>query len=803
MTHSLADELQIWGFENGFTIFSDGSIGFGLRVVPLDVSCADDRGVDGLADRLGSFLNSMPSGVELQFVQEIVRGNSDVILKNQNMGTERLEDTCAALHLARIDRFLKEDTSGTIPKHGLLVFVRRDPTAKLIQRPSIFSKPKLFQKMAETTLERELSLSAHLKEDILRSFSALGLGVTDLSERDTAELIYSQWNPLRNQELHSYDSEDVRSSLLFTDVAISDAGFSLGAVHHRVISLKLLPAQTYASMARVLRNLPFDSKLFLSIRVPNQQKEIETLQLQRRVAFSMARGKRNGVSDIESEAKLEDLESLINDMVSQGEKVFFISLNVLLRADNQELLRDKVAHTLSVIRELSGAEGMEETIASFDIFSELAIPNARGKERAKRMKTSNVADLLPIYGPWTGHELPRILLKSRGGSLVAFDPFTKELPNYNQMVTGGSGSGKSFLTNLLLLQLLKENPKIFIVDIGGSYKKLCDNLSGQYIPFNITSQLSINPFDLIPGEEEPSSAKIKFLLGLVEMMTKEDGDRRLGRLEQSEIENLIQEIYKAPGSKTLSDLKDKLSSHNDPQIARLGKILSQWCGQTPFGKIVDRPTTLELHRSIVSFDLKGLESHPDLQAVCLYIITDYVWREVQKDRGSMKFLVFDECWKLLESDAGSVFIGEVFRTFRKYYASAIAISQNIDDFAKSKVASAILPNTAIKWVLMQKGADQARLKEVLRLNDNEMALIGSLHQERGIYSEAFLMAEGRHSVVAIEPTPLEYWIATTDPRDLAVFDKTLAARAGEASLEILKDLATKYPRGVVAGAGNE
>lgn len=99
---------------------------------------------------------------------------------------------------------------------------------------------------------------------------------------------------------------------------------------------------------------------------------------------------------------------------------------------------------------------------------------------------------------------------------------------------------------------------------------------------------------------------------------------------------------------------------------------------------MDRSSNINLNRDLVCFDLKGLESYPDLQSVTLLIITDLVWRVVQQDRGVMKFLVFDECWKLLESESGSIFIAEVFRTFRKYFASCIAISQNIDDFAKVK-----------------------------------------------------------------------------------------------------------------------
>lgn len=231
---------------------------------------------------------------------------------------------------------------------------------------------------------------------------------------------------------------------------------------------------------------------------------------------------------------------------------------------------------------------------------------------------------------------------------------------------------------------------------------------------------------------------------------------------------------------------------------RIGKILNSWCGDSAYGKFVDQPTTLQLDKQIVSFDLKGLDSYPDLQSVCLFIITDYVWREVQKDRSSMKFLVFDECWKLMEHDSAQVFISEVFRTFRKYMASVIAISQNIDDFAKSKAATAILPNSSIKWVLKQKGADKERLKEALNLNPNEVLLVESLEQERGKFSEAFLIAEDNRAVVLIESTPLEYWLATTDGRDIGKINEYKKLYPKFDELSLLRKLADDYRIGFAA-----
>jgi len=796
-SHALSDYLELWGFEEECLLFSDGSLGFGLAVTPIDVSCSSDDTTNSIAQKSIQFLNGLPPGLDIQFVQDITGGNESVILAHEELGKNATNEAVVSLAKARAERFREYDRQALIPKHSLYVFVRRPLTAALVDKPKLFTKQKQYPEIAEARLLRELTALEQLRDSVTQGLSGIGLEVKGLTGEEIVNLTYFQWNPTRPVALGKYDPEDIRASLLLTDVAIYEKGFALSDMHHRVLSLKILPDQTFSSMASQLRDLPFDSRLFLSIHVPNQTKELESLQTSRRIAFSMVRGKK-GVSDIESEAKLQDLETLLEQMIAQGEKVFHVSLNVLLRSKSADDLEEKIAQTLMVFRNLNGAEAMEESLASFGIFSEFAIPNARSKERMKRVKSSNLADLLPIFGPWKGFQKPSVLLRSRQGSLVSFDPFDSGLANSNQLISGGSGSGKSFLTNILLLQMLKENPKVYFVDIGGSYKKLCENLSGQYLPLGVNSGLSLNPFDLGPGETAVSSQKIKFLVGLIELMTKEEDVARLPKLERAEIEEAIQRVYESSTNPTLSNLREILLEHPDTEIRRYGRILTPWCGDTPFGKFVDRPTNIELNNSIVAFDLKGMESYPDLQAVCLFIITDFVWREVQKDRHQMKFLVFDECWKLLKNESGMGFIEEVFRTFRKYFASAIAISQDIDDFAKSKIAGAILPNCSIKWLLMQQQSDSSRIQEVLGLNENELALVKSLYQEKGRFSEAFLLAQKDRTVALIESIPLEYWIATTDPKDLAAVDKMARDQPEIKHIERLASLAEKYPRGVAA-----
>ena len=181
--------------------------------------------------------------------------------------------------------------------------------------------------------------------------------------------------------------------------------------------------------------------------------------------------------------------------------------------------------------------------------------------------------------------------------------------------------------------------------------------------------------------------------------------------------------------------------------------------------------------------------------MCLFLITDLIWREVQKDQTTAKFIVFDECWSLLENPAGSRFLGEVFRTFRKYRASAIAISQTMDDFSKSKVASAILPSASVKWILKQTGANLPSLKETFALNDREIKLIESVTSKKGFFSEAFLIAGDDRQVVVVQSTPLEYWLATTDPLDLLKLKEMRKQHPEARDLEILESLAADLPFG--------
>lgn len=796
---TLSNRLQIWGFEDGITVFKDFSLGAVFKISTLDISAQTDDAINELKESLRQFLNGLPPGLSLQFMQEIVPGNIETIKQHGNIMLPNASDLVCNIVHERMSRFTDLDQAGLLPKQNLYLIIRK-PFDKLPEKVgwlSVFTNKR--KDLSERSLHSEIQSFERTLENIGFALSSLDISAERISEQEVFKQIYQQWNPGRKIEAPEMSTVDVRDQLIMTDAVLGLDHFVLGRTYHKVISLKLLPEQTFASMAEGLKDLPFKSKLLLSIEVQDQNKEISALQMQRRMAYASVVGKK-GVSDLEAQAKLQDIEAILEEMIQGAEKVFRFSLTIVLQSQDENDLEDQVANVLQLLREMSGAEGMLETVAGFDIFTESSLPNARAKTRSLKVNTSVLADFLPVFGNWKGHKVPKVLLRNRDGELLPFDPFSSDLTNFNMIVSGGSGAGKSYFTNSLLSQMLKESPKVFILDIGASYRRTCENLGGQYVELGLKSSIAVNPFSLDglnQDDTESLDQKIKFLVSLVEMMTKESADSNLGKLEKAEIEKAIKDVLKNEPEARLSHLMEKFLAHQDKEIQRLGRILGLWCGDSPYGKLVDRPTSINLEKDLVCFDLKGLESHPELQAAFLFIITDLIWREVQRDRTTMKFAVFDECWRLLQDEAACLFIGSVFRTFRKYKASAIAISQTIDDFAKSKIAAAVMPNSSMKWVLKQKGADQNNLKTALQLNDREMSLISSLTSEKGKFSEAFLMAEDKRQVVRVETTPLEYWLFTTEPTDIALLEKTKVSNPHLSDIEILKKIALSHPEGAL------
>jgi conjugal transfer ATP-binding protein TraC len=401
---------------------------------------------------------------------------------------------------------------------------------------------------------------------------------------------------------------------------------------------------------------------------------------------------------------------------------------------------------------------------------------------------------MPLFSYWTGNERPVCLLPNRDFVPFSIDPFAPELPNWNGLVIGGSGAGKSFTLCQLMLQFSTQNPrpKIVFVDNGRSSENLIAACGGEFIDVSIGSGICLNPFELGSNEKTPSTLKVKSILAALELMFKDEHQETLPKRDKALLEESIYELYRQAKKKpTLSDLKTRLLKHEAEAMKKYGQILYSWTGETAFGKILDGQSNISLKKNMTAIEVKGLDDFPELKDVFMLLITNFVQREAESDLSCPYVLICDEAHRLFKTPSTRDYILYCYRVFRKYNCSIICITQNHKDFLSiPEVADAIFPNTTHVFILRQRKIDWDDFQKTFDFNEAEMNAIKGLTIKKREFSEVFYMQDEKRAILKIIPDKLSYWICTSDGMDKARIQETRQMFPDESCLEILTRLAT-------------
>ena len=823
---ALAEELSYWEFEDvpfGHAILTDGSLVGGLKVELKDVECLDNAEINQYTLGLRAMLNSAPEGASVQFLFSVRSDFQDTVDRHEERISEQAHPLIKSLAAARIEELRRSISNHELYRPHLFVFLK-------VPKPNVraegfFSSEKEFQLVDSESHEDHLEILSDGIEGLRGAFTSMGMDSVSLDRAQIVSEVYRFLNPRRSRvepapkisEAKSQLPVEVtqenswlldaspREQLTFGDLVLGFESFVLDGFKHKVITLKTLPEFTASGQLSEILRLPFHYDLFLTLHIPPQAGQMANLERRRRMAHSLATNHGGGVSDLESETKLSATEELIRELLTTGQRIFATQVEFVLRAsvdsEGQKMLTRQTREVLARLRSLQGSEGLEESVGAWKILKGNLPAAPVHLERAKKMKTNNLADFLPVYGPREGDSDPVVVFRNRLNGLYCFNGFSS-LPNFNSLVTGSSGAGKSFLNNCILLQEFSRNQRVFIIDIGGSYRKLTDALGGQYLEINLSEAHRINPLHLESGHTEPTDQKLKTLVAVVESMVSDEEKGRLPKIERVLLEKEIVQLYakfstngKSP---VLSDLASALEISSEASMRELSKMLYTWTGSRPYGRLVDGVGGLETRARICTFDLKGLSNYPDLQRVMILILTDFILTQVESDRSVKKRIILDEAWQFLRSSSAADFMEYCARTLRKTGSGITFITQGVEEIAVSPIGSAILNNTATKFVMLQRG-DMNVLVKNLKLNAREIELISSLSQKKGHYSEGFLIKGDDRQVVRIFPTPLEYWLATSDAEDNGYLDALVAG--GKTLNEAIHHAALEYPKGISQGKG--
>lgn len=373
---------------------------------------------------------------------------------------------------------------------------------------------------------------------------------------------------------------------------------------------------------------------------------------------------------------------------------------------------------------------------------------------------------VPLQGEWTGTKTAGMLLSGRRGQVANWNPFDSH-GNYNVVVSGRSGSGKSVFMQDLLVSGLSSGAKVFVIDVGRSFEKLCGLLGGQQIEFSLDSSICLNPFSRISESKEERDAEFSFLKSIIGCMSAPT--QGTTDYQNAIIERAVIECWKAKGNQTtITDISNLLSSQKDKMARELGVLLTPFSKDGIYGKYFNGESTVDFHNQMVLIELEELKDKKDLQAVVLQLFIMAIANQAfLGDRKTPFFICIDEAWDLLRAPQAGAFIETLARRLRKYNGSLVVGTQSIEDFFSTPGAQAAYQNSDWMCFLSQKNSSIKSLEKGGNLEFQNMGkALESVHTRQGEYSEVMIVdAEANYFIERLLLDPFSKLLYSTKAED--------------------------------------
>ena len=364
-----------------------------------------------------------------------------------------------------------------------------------------------------------------------------------------------------------------------------------------------------------------------------------------------------------------------------------------------------------------------------------------------------------------------------GSGLIFFDPKVRSTSrtNSNIMVIGKSGSGKSHFTKKMLLKLILEDVKTYIIDPEGEYDYMTKKLGGQIIDVGAGNNSRINPFHIFGAMQESDdeeltkeqieegyksifSNHIQFLEQFFQNLVPDLTNKELARISK-----ILSEAYERKGIKK-TDNFEKLTASDYPimddamaivkeKIESITKIiikdsnrsidlgdelndlrnievyLERLSGDGSLASLWNGPTTIDTSSSdLILFDFRKMSSSKNDMVMNsqMMLVLRFLENEVSKNRerniarneNKHVAIVVDEAHVFIDerSPAALFFMHQMVKRIRKYNGIFIVITQNVNDFVGSanikKYTTSIINGCQYSFIFGLNPADLQSLMDL-------------------------------------------------------------------------------------------
>lgn len=774
---SLAAFLLYDSFDPEAAIFvhRDGSLAALWELGMKDTEAAGPAELESLSSRIADFFRHLPAGSAAQFILTADRDIKEPLARfEEGLARNSPLRPLFAAHLENLRTLsFRHEGSSFVARRLRVLFALRD-------FPTFGGAPEGLQAAYARARERFLE-SASAVENL---FAELGLPWKRLDADAAVDLLFRTLNPLRAQGApprRLRTDLPIRDQLVRTPVRFDyrTGVLDLGGRFFHVLSMVQVPERTFPGMLTrplpaapgVLELLP-EATVVLNLGLLDDAQARRRLEKRDAFAWRQLQGPRRKLDLVRIK---EDAESALGELLS-GRRALAVRLHLLVSGASPEEALEKSRAASSALDRL-GIEMVEEEALGFSLFLQclpgLYDPGCdRGLKRAFTMISSNVADLVPLYGSFLGTRTPEILLQNRRGEPVGFSIFDSDVAPH-AIVTGVSGAGKSFFMNYLLASAALRGAHVVVLDRGHSYRNLCELLGGQYVNFDPDRPLRMNP---VGAAEAMTKERLLFVKDILSEMCAQ-GEEPIRKEERTVLENAVLRAAekRRSGELFLSHVYEALleEARLAPRslardFERLSLSLKPFVGNGAYAGFFDGPSAIDFSSPFTVFELGDLALRREVAPALLMAILHNVagFASEPRNLALRKVVVLDEAWTLLQSPATARFVENALRTYRKLNAAAIMVTQQVSDFQGASGA-AIRANAPNRIFLRQTPETVQAMEALFELSPEVKEALAGLVTAKGRFSELLIETPTARGVARLVPSRELHAAFSTDGEDRA------------------------------------
>lgn len=594
-----------------------------------------------------------------------------------------------------------------------------------------------------------------LRESVTGTLRSAGLGSRSMDAAAFINFMDTVLNPrpVRRDTLSYQEDKLLREQMVDSDTVMLAGREGLALQHgETLLDLRLYSAREYPDtwagwgmdkligdvMSNTLR-IPCPFLMTFIVHVPDQVAASGEAKYKSARATQMADSPIGKFVPVWKDRKAD--WDFVSSQVQAGHSLVRGGFQVVLFAPHGS--GNRAEHQLKALYKSAGWTLSRDSFVSVHAFLS-ALPMTAGPGFVKELEsfsrlrtflTWSCANLAPATAEWWGTGTPLLMLQGRRGQIMHLDPWDNKQGNYNMAMAAASGSGKSFLTQEIIMSILGTGGRVWTIDRGESYKNICQLLDGLYLRFDHNTRINLNPFTRIT--DTGFTDDLPMLKALVAHMASPSAS--LGAMESAWIEQALKEVWTAHKQHTtVTHIFDALKSDGDKRKADLADCLFPYTKHGVYARFFEGENNLNLDNPFVALELKDLDAMPDLQSLVLLLLMMRITEDMYLgERSQRKLCVIDEAWKLMGSGNAGSFIEEGYRTARKYEGAFLTVTQGVNDYYKSGTAQAAFENSDWVFLLRQKKESLIQLQKSGRfaMEESEMKLLRSVHTIHGKYSE--------------------------------------------------------------------